>query len=48
MADEAESSGHGNGMDNYKVRARCALLRKEIKEAEHIYLENVSLHMSFN
>lgn len=37
MADEAE-----NGMENYKVRARCALLQKQIKEAERIYLENVN------
>src|SRR4051794_21893966 len=33
------------GRDNYEVRARCALLQKQIKEAERIYLENVSLEL---
>lgn len=36
MADELDG-----GMNNYKVRARCALLQRQIKEAERIYLENV-------
>jgi hypothetical protein len=30
MADDAESAGLGNGMEYYKVRARRALLQKQV------------------
>ncbi|KAI6244211.1 Intraflagellar transport protein osm-1 [Aphelenchoides fujianensis] len=45
MADESEAAGTG-GMQNYKVRARVALMQKQIKEAERIYLDNNAIDES--
>jgi len=38
--DVAKASG-GDGFNNYKVRARLAVMEKKFKEAEGIYLEQV-------
>lgn len=40
IADEASKQIGGDGSQHYKVRARMALMQKQFKEAERIYLEN--------
>uniref|UniRef100_A0A915BZY3 Intraflagellar transport protein osm-1 n=1 Tax=Parascaris univalens TaxID=6257 RepID=A0A915BZY3_PARUN len=43
IADEAAQTVGGDGRQYYKVRARLALMRKDFKEAERIYLEQSCL-----
>ena len=43
MADEASKQIGGDGTQFYKVRARLALMQKNFKEAERIYLEQNSV-----
>eukprot|EP01137_Pigoraptor_chileana_P037243 Opistho-2@34026 len=40
VAEKAAAEGHGDGRDNYLVRARLAVLDKKFKAAESIFLEN--------
>lgn len=40
MAEDAAKQIGGDGTQHYKVRARLALMKKQFKEAERIYLEN--------
>ena len=39
LAEEHSSSMGGDGFDHYKVRARMAIMEKNFKLAESIYLE---------
>ena len=41
IAEEAAKTMGGDGFNNYRVRARLAILEKKFKEAESIYLEQV-------
>ncbi|KAH7719862.1 hypothetical protein AAVH_12667 [Aphelenchoides avenae] len=43
MADDAAKQIGGDGTQHFKVRARLALIKKQFKEAERIYLENNAL-----
>ena len=37
--------GKGDGFDHYQVRAKLAILNKDFKAAEDIYLEKVWKHV---
>lgn len=41
IAEEVAKTSGGDGFNNYKVRARLAIMEKKFKEAESIYLEQV-------
>jgi len=41
IAEEVAKTVGGDGFNNYKVRARLAIMEKKFKEAEGIYLEQV-------
>ena len=43
IAETAAKQIGGDGTQHYKVRARLALMRKNFKEAERIYLEQNSV-----
>lgn len=47
IAREASKQTGGDGTQNYKVRARLAILDKKLKEAERIYLEQVRMRKFF-
>ena len=39
IADEVSKTTGGDGFNNYKVRARLAVMEKKFKEAESVFLE---------
>ena len=43
IADEVSKTVGGDGFNNYKVRARLAIMEKKFKEAEGVYLEQVRI-----
>ena len=43
IADEVAKTVGGDGFNNYKVRARLAIMEKKFKEAEGVYLEQVRI-----
>lgn len=43
IAEEVAKTAGGDGFNNYRVRARLAIMDKKFKEAESIYLEQVSV-----
>lgn len=45
IADEVSKTMGGDGFNNYRVRARLAIMEKRFKEAESIYLEQVRVQL---
>jgi intraflagellar transport protein 172 len=43
IAEEVAKNTGGDGFNNYRVRARMAIMEKRFKEAESIYLEQVKI-----
>ncbi len=44
LAGDAAKTSGGDGFQHYKVRARMAIMEKNFKLAEGIYLEQVGIH----